>query len=35
MLQKLLFAWSLMAICVVIHASGLTLALRWLRGVQP
>ena len=32
MLTKLLFAWSLMAICVAIHASGLTLAFRWLRG---
>jgi len=31
MLSKLLFAWSLMAICVAIHASGLTLAFRWLR----
>ena len=32
MLSKLLFAWSLMAICVAIHAVGLTLAFRWLRG---
>jgi len=32
MLSKLLFAWLLMSICVVIHAIGLTMALRWLRG---
>lgn len=32
MFSKLLFAWSLMAVCVVIHASGLTMALRWLEG---
>lgn len=31
MLSKLLFAWSLMAACVVIHAVGLTIALRWLK----
>lgn len=31
MLLKLLLAWSLMATCVAIHASGLTLALHWLR----
>ena len=30
MLIKLFLAWSLMAVCVAIHASGLTLALRWL-----
>lgn len=29
MLTKVLIAWSLMAICVAIHAAGLTLALRW------
>ena len=32
MLAKLLLAWSLMAVCVAIHAFGLTMALRWLRG---
>lgn len=31
MIPKLLFAWSLMAVCVAIHAAGLTSALRWLR----
>jgi ion channel len=31
MLSKLLIAWSLMALCVVIHASGLSSALRVLR----
>jgi hypothetical protein len=30
MLSKLLVAWCLMALCVVIHAAGLTLALRAL-----
>jgi hypothetical protein len=34
MLLKLLIAWSLMALCVAIHASGVTSALRWLR-CQP
>ena len=29
MLIKLLIAWCLMAICVAIHATGVTLALRW------
>ena len=29
MLAKLLFAWLLMAVCVVIHATGVNLALRW------
>jgi hypothetical protein len=32
MLSKLLIAWSLMTVCVAIHALGLTAALRWLRG---
>ena len=32
MLSKLLVAWCLMALCVVIHAVGLTLALRALGG---
>ena len=31
MLAKLLLAWSLMALCVVIHAGGVTSALRWIR----
>jgi hypothetical protein len=29
MLSKLLLAWALMAICVVIHATGLAAAMRW------
>ena len=31
MLSKLLIAWCLMALCVVIHAGGVAAALRWLR----
>jgi len=31
MLSKLLIAWCLMAICVAIHATGLTIAFRWLK----
>jgi Ion channel len=31
MLSKFVIAWSLMAMCVVIHAIGMTLALRWWR----
>jgi Ion channel len=31
MFSKLLIAWGLMAVCVVIHAVGVTSALRWLR----
>ena len=31
MITKLLSAWSLMAVCVAIHATGLTVALCWLR----
>jgi hypothetical protein len=31
MLAKLLAAWGLMACCVVIHATGVTSAMRWLR----
>lgn len=36
MLSNLLIAWCLMALCVTIHSTGLTVALRWLnrRGVQ-
>ena len=32
MLVKLLIAWFLMALCVAIHAGGVTSALRWLHG---
>lgn len=32
MLSRLLIAWGLMALCVVIHAAGVTSALRWLQG---
>jgi hypothetical protein len=32
MMSKLLLAWGLMALCVVIHAVGMTLALGVLRG---
>ena len=31
MLSKLLIAWGLMALCVVIHATGVSSAVRWLR----
>ena len=31
MLGKMLIAWFLMALCVVIHAGGVAAALRWLR----
>ena len=31
MVSRLLIAWGLMAFCVVVHASGVTSALRWLR----
>ena len=31
MLSKLLVAWGLMALCVVVHATGVTSAVRWLR----
>jgi voltage-gated potassium channel Kch len=31
MISRLLIAWALMAACVVIHASGVTSALRWTR----
>jgi Ion channel len=31
MLSKLLIAWGLMAVCVVIHATGVSSAVRWLR----
>ena len=30
MLSNLLIAWCLMALCVTIHATGLTVAFRWL-----
>jgi hypothetical protein len=32
MFSKLLVAWGLMALCVVIHATGVSSAVRWLRG---
>src|SRR4029453_17320303 len=35
MLAKLFVAWGLMAGCVVIHASGVTSAVRWLRRQAP
>lgn len=31
MVSKLLLAWTLMALCVVIHAWGVTSALQWIR----
>jgi hypothetical protein len=31
MLSKLLIAWCLMAVCVAVHAIGVTLAVRWIR----
>src|SRR5262245_36735874 len=31
MLSKLLIAWCLMAVCVTIHAIGVTSAVRWMR----
>jgi voltage-gated potassium channel Kch len=31
MLAKVLLAWCLLALCVAIHAAGLTVALPWLR----
>ena len=31
MVSRLLIAWGLMALCVVVHASGVTSAVRWLR----
>jgi hypothetical protein len=30
MLSKLLFAWSLTGLCVVVHAVGMTALLRWV-----
>ena len=36
MVWKLLVAWALMSLCVIIHAAGVTGALRWLaRGPLP
>jgi Ion channel len=34
MLIKLLIAWSLTALCVLVHAIGMTTLLRWLRNVN-
>ena len=31
MVSKLLIAWSLIALCVIVHAVGITAAVRWLR----
>jgi Ion channel len=31
MFSKLLIAWGLMALCVVVHATGVSSAVRWLR----
>ena len=31
MVSKLVVAWLVMAFCVVVHATGVTLALRWVR----
>jgi hypothetical protein len=35
MLAKLLLAWSLMAACVVLHALGVSEAVRWLKPHAP
>jgi voltage-gated potassium channel Kch len=35
MLIKLLVAFGLMAVCVVLHAAGLTVVIRWLRRSLP
>jgi hypothetical protein len=35
MISKLLVAWGLMSLCVVIHATGVTYALGWLRQRRP
>ena len=32
MLSKLIIAWSLMALCVIVHAMGMTVLLRWVSG---
>lgn len=32
MVSKLFIAWSLTALCVVVHAMGMTLLLRWVSG---
>ncbi|MCP5517396.1 MAG: two pore domain potassium channel family protein [Verrucomicrobiales bacterium] len=34
MIAKLLIAWCLMAVCVVVHAVGIAVALRWIRNRQ-
>jgi hypothetical protein len=31
MLSKLLIAWSLTALCVIVHAMGMTVLLRWVK----
>lgn len=35
MMTQLLIGWGLLALCVAIHAMGLTSAVRWLRGPVP
>ena len=35
MVPKLLIAWGLMSLCVVVHASGVTWAVGWLRRRDP
>lgn len=35
MISKLLIAWTLMAACVAIHASGVSGAVRWLQTLAP
>jgi len=35
MISKLLVGWSLMAICVAVHASGVSAAMRWLSWLPP
>jgi hypothetical protein len=35
MLTKLLIAWLLMALCVTVHALGLTMAFRWAKRQPP
>ena len=34
MLSKLLVAWSLIALCVMVHAIGMTAALRWVSQID-
>jgi Ion channel len=34
MVSKLLIAWGVMALCVVVHASGVATAVRWMRHLE-